>query len=250
MRLITSKRYSDDSRLLLEAARQQGWDTLRLQSNTVPPEALGAACCVYAEGFLAEHLADQLGIHLLRPANDALARLSRALTARAITFCTAAEFQPLTRPMFVKPADQKLFAAAVYRPGEDIPGLETLLPDDPILISEVVHFTREYRFFVRDSTVRTGSIYWHGDRVPMVDVGYEGAGDALWDQAAAFAQAVCAAHPLLPRSYVLDVGQLDSGVWAVIEFNPVWASGIYGCSPSAVLDCLAVASTTRPAPGP
>jgi len=85
----------------------------------------------------------------------------------------------------------------------------------------VVQFTREYPFFVLDGTVKTGSVYWLDDHVPMVEIGYEGGGDDMWYQAATFAQAVCAAPPLLPRSYVLDIGQLDSGAWAIVEFNPV-----------------------------
>jgi ATP-grasp domain, R2K clade family 2 len=147
--------------------------------------------------------------------------------------------RPLS-PAFIKPADQKLFAAGVYGPGELIPGLDSLQPEDPLLISEVVHFEREYRFFVAGGAVRTGSIYWLGDHVPQVEVGYEGEGDMFWDGARAFAQSVCAAHGWLPASSVLDIGLLASGAWAVIEFNPVWASGVYGCSPLTVLDCLAL----------
>jgi len=41
----------------------------------------------------------------------------------------------------------------------------------------VVQFTREYPFFVLDGTMKTSSVYWLDDHVPMVE--YEGAGDDL-----------------------------------------------------------------------
>lgn len=43
----------------------------------------------------------------------------------------------------------------------------------------------------------------------------------------------------LPASVVIDIGRLDMGTWAVVEFNPTWASGLYACSPAEVLACLA-----------
>jgi len=69
--------------------------------------------------------ATQPSIQLLRPADDALAKLPRAFTVREITCAGAGAFSPLTRPMFVKPADQKLFTAGVYLLGQDIPGWKT-----------------------------------------------------------------------------------------------------------------------------
>ena len=239
MPLLVSKRYSDDSRLLMEAARIRGWEALRLQSSLVPPGLWAQECCVYAEGFLAEHLAAQLDISLVRPPHGALARTGERYTSRKIWFSLARDFQRPAFPAFIKPADQKLFAAGVYAPGAPMAGLDDLHPEDPILVSEIVHFEREYRFFVAHGEIRTGSVYWQDDQVPQVETGYEGAGDPFWPEARTFAQEVCGAHDFLPASYVVDVGRLDSGQWAVTEFNPVWASGIYGCSPLAVLDCLA-----------
>jgi hypothetical protein len=84
MRLLVSQRYSDDARLLLQAARLRGWDAHRLHGSSVAPEWQGADTRVYAEGFLVEHLADQLNLTLLRPPGDALARLDRQFTARTI----------------------------------------------------------------------------------------------------------------------------------------------------------------------
>ncbi len=79
----------------------------------------------------------------------------------------------------------------------------------------------------------------------FVRVSNEGEGDSLWADAISFAQRVCTETSVeLADSFVLDVGLLRTGAWAVIEFNPTWASGIYGCDPFGVLECL-VASQHR-----
>jgi ATP-grasp domain, R2K clade family 2 len=239
MILVLGARYSDDSRLLGEAARIKGWQVVRLTSSLIPDELHQSECRVYAEGFLAEHLAHELGLVLLRPADDVLAQLEFEFAKRQVSYCRAKDFKRPTSSAFIKPADQKLFPARVYTKDEPIDGLEHLQPDDPILVSEVVTFSREYRFFVRDRQVLTGSIYLLANEIPQVPIGYEGEGDPLWKDAIGFARQVVSQTKLeLSRSVVLDVGLVKSGNWAVIEFNPVWASGIYGCDPLQVIECL------------
>lgn len=239
MNLILGPRYSDDGRILPQAAAARGWQVVRLRSSAAPADLDGSACRIYAEGLLAEHLAEQLGLELLRPAHDLLPRLEPESIRRQIGFATAATFERPDEPAFIKPADQKLFAAGIYAPSDPIPGLEHLAPEDPILISEPVVFTREYRFFVRHERIATGSIYLAGDEIPEVAIGCGGDGDPVWNDAWGFAQRVCdRTDGEAPWSFVIDVGLLDFGVWAVVEFNPTWASGIYGSDPAAVLDCL------------
>lgn len=238
MLLVFSSRYSDDARLLGEAARLCGWQTVKLRPSEVTSDLSQQECRVYAEGFFAEHVAAQAGLQLLRPADDILASLEPRFLQRQVQSFRAETFQRPTTRSFIKPADQKFFAAGVYEPDEVIPGLELLLPTDPILVSEVVNFTREYRFFVKDQTILTGSIYLVDGEVPKVAVAYEGEGDEHWQTAKAFAHEVCTLTPDLPASFVIDVGLLEAGSWAVIEFNPTWASGIYGSDPNKVLEAL------------
>ena len=42
----------------------------------------------------------------------------------------------------------------------------------------------------------------------------------------------------LPRTVVVDMGLLDTGTWVVIEFNATWGSGLNGCDPECVVDCI------------
>jgi len=39
----------------------------------------------------------------------------------------------------------------------------------------------------------------------------------------------------LPPAFVVDVGVLADGRWAVVEFNPAWCSGILGADVERVL---------------
>jgi hypothetical protein len=36
----------------------------------------------------------------------------------------------------------------------------------------------------------------------------------------------------------MDVGLIDDRGWAIVEFNPVWCSGLLGADPSKVLPLL------------
>lgn len=239
MNLILSPRYSDDARILGQAAKLRGWEVTKLKSSNIPEGLKAQACRLYAEGFFAEFLAENLALELLRPADDSLARLETDFLRRDVSFYSVVNFERPKHAAFIKPADQKLFAVAVYEPDEPIPGLEQLAPNDPILVADVVKFVREYRFFVHKRNIQTGSIYLLDGQVPQAAVGYAGEGDTRWLEAVNFAQRVCRKTLIeLPESFVLDVGLLDTNVWAVVEFNPTWASGIYGCDPHSVLDCL------------
>jgi hypothetical protein len=62
------------------------------------------------------------------------------------------------------------------------------------------------------------------------------------EEALRFAEAVLAdASVELPDALVMDVGLAMRRGWAVIEANPAWASGIYGCAPNSVLSVLRAA---------
>ncbi len=52
----------------------------------------------------------------------------------------------------------------------------------------------------------------------------------------AFCEALLADDAVpLPPVFTLDVGIIDDRGWAVVEFNPVWCSGLLGCDHSKML---------------
>jgi hypothetical protein len=102
------------------------------------------------------------------------------------------------------------------------------------LIAEPVRWRIEFRCFVRDRSVLTLSPYLR-DGIFLEKEGF----DALpeeFDSASAFADRLLSDSEIdLPSAVVLDIGLIDERDWAVIELNPAYSSGIYGCDPDAVL---------------
>ncbi len=43
---------------------------------------------------------------------------------------------------------------------------------------------------------------------------------------------------MFPPAFVMDIGLIDDHSWAVVEFNPVWCSGVLGADPRKVLAVL------------
>lgn len=105
-----------------------------------------------------------------------------------------------------------------------------------MLVSDIVAFTVEYRLYVLDGEVRTGSRYAEDGRF---------APGPLGPDAAAFgAELLARRGPTLPSAIVVDIGRTD-GHWAVIEANAAWASGSYTADPEAALDTVLRAAGPR-----
>jgi hypothetical protein len=64
------------------------------------------------------------------------------------------------------------------------------------------------------------------------------------ETASEFANSVLSSVPC-PRAFVLDVGIIKGKGWAVVEPNECWGSGVYGCTPTKVLEVLLAATVQR-----
>ncbi|MDX1934734.1 MAG: ATP-grasp domain-containing protein [Capsulimonadales bacterium] len=233
--LILSSRYSDDSRLLWQAAIKRGWQVMRLRQWNLPESDRPITDPIlYVEALTAPFVADQLGVTLIEPALDWLPRLPERYRKRSIELTTLGKARRGPLPAFVKPPNDKSFPAAVYS-SETIP---TDFPEDmPVLVSEIVTFDQEFRCFVSDRELRTFSLY--------ARKGEHQANNDWTATAAEEGELFRFVHELLedrsvelPPAVAIDVGIIPDRGWAVVEANPVWGAGIYGCSPSAVLDVL------------
>lgn len=158
--------------------------------------------------------------------------------------------------VFAKPAEVKLerFPAAVVRsPAElaDRAAAAGLAPTSRVVLSQVVDFAEEHRCFVGPGpdgrpAVLAASAY-------LLD-------GVTWDawetpsqappsvRAAAFARKVAAAVPG-PPGFVLDVGRLRDGGWAVIEANAAWSSNPYHAAPTGVVASVLAAQRPDAEPG-
>lgn len=179
------------------------------------------------------------------PGQSWLSTVDPELTGRHIVTGGVSEM-PDDKLFFGKPAEAKIdamvagkYTATMVRimmKQENVPA-DTLFQWTESLLT----INHEHRFYVCDRVIRTGSPYlidgvvFHDE---MVSPRYA---DALH----AAEKTVAALGDNQPVGYTLDMG-LDevSGKWIIIEANPAWSSGIYGCDPIEVINVLDVACNT------
>lgn len=241
--LILTPRFTEDSQALWRGAIEMGWGVERLSGWRVPKHLLSIdEPVLYLEALFGPTLAEAFGLRLVEPSIDWLPNLPEWYRRRRVTRSTLGEARRLTEPRFIKPPNDKSFAAAVYR-GDDLP---TEFDDaTDVLIAEVVRWEKEFRCFALDREVRTLSIYLRDGELQRSN--RFDASDEELAEAKAFAQRVLAdPEVVFGRTAVLDVGVLCDGSgerhWAVVEQNAAWGSGIYGCDPRAVLEVMRYAA--------
>ncbi len=235
--LILSKRYNEDSFKLYQAALKQNWQVWRFERH-IPQWVIQSTPVIYCETAFADYLAQELKLTLLTPNDAILAKLPFKYLQRKIQFTTYQHFVRPTENKFIKPADYKYFPAGIYGQSDTIPGFDYCQPDDPILISDVVNFTDEYRFFILNNEIQTASLYVENATLTTEQNLKKPLDANLMDFAIDVIDSI---KSDMPQSYVLDIGLLSNGKYAVIEFNPTWASGIYAADPDKVLACVAAA---------
>ncbi|MFJ4602546.1 ATP-grasp domain-containing protein [Streptomyces griseoluteus] len=229
--LALAPQYTTTSELLSAAARRRGMEVEVLGgAGTARPGAH-----YYGGPGFAARVADDLGVALLEPSDDWLTALPYEYTGRHIAMSTLSQARRLSRSAFVKPPREKSFPAAVYPTGAHLPPG----PDAPVLISDVVTWAAEFRLYVLDGEVRTGSQYTTFGRLdaePLEGHRHEAAVRAF------AADLFSACGDGLPSAVVVDVGLLSTpepgAEWAVVEANMAWFSNCYAADPDRALDVV------------
>jgi hypothetical protein len=181
---------------------------------------------------LAARVQDQSPLALLEPRDDWLPNLPERFVRRRVRLMPALEAYGLGEQWFVKMPREKGLEPGPYH-GYELP---TLPEDEPLLISDIVTMTDEYRFWILDGVVHASSSYRLNGRPDGRQLGPEGPvslyrfmDDLLTDQA-----------DHLPSAVVVDVAWLSqpSPGWAVVEANMAWFSSHYAADPERVLDVV------------
>ncbi|MGW3340678.1 ATP-grasp domain-containing protein [Streptomyces sp. NPDC001009] len=240
--LALAPQYTTTSELLSASARRRGMDVEVLPAHGGVDTAMARRGGHYYGGpAFAARVVDALEVALLEPSDEWLTTLPYEYTGRRITMATLGEARGLSRPAFVKPPSAKSFPAAVYADGSRLPEGPELSPEVPVQISDVVTWAAEFRLYVLDGEVRTGSRYSTFGRLdaePLEGHRHEGA-------ALEFADSLLAAcGDGLPSAVVVDIGLLaapEGGAaeqWAVVEANMAWFSNCYAADPDRALDVV------------
>lgn len=198
-----------------------------------------------AGGFAARMQRAGLAMNLCAAGQTWLSRLDSSLTGRSISTGTLDEM-PGDAILYAKPAEAKIqgFVSAKYTKKQiaDIYAAEKV-PSETILqwSIDILDINHEHRFFVANGEIMAGSPYFVDSIVYK-----EGMTSPFSESAKGFAlEVIKELGDNQPPAYTLDVGRNEqTGDWLIIEANPAWSSGIYGCDPSGVIDTLDIACHT------
>ncbi|MBB5033885.1 ATP-grasp domain-containing protein [Prosthecobacter vanneervenii] len=236
--VLLGPRATDDSVAIWRVCVANQWPVHRIQAWRVPEELRSCpnSIIIYGEPLFAEAVADQMDLALLEPSIDWLTTVPQKYLSRQIEFMTLGSARLLDSPAFVKPADGKIFEPRVYASGSDLPSEEQVDQDIPVLRSGIMDFRLEVRCFVLGRRIMTMSPYWREGELAR-------SADDQWPfflreetEARTFAESILSdADVPFPPACTLDIGKTTDGIWAIIESNPCWGAGLYGCDPSQVL---------------
>jgi hypothetical protein len=233
--LVLTPRHTEDSQALWKAAAGCGWSVERLNGWHVP-EHLKAKkdLALYIEALFGQTIAEQLGLQLVDPPEDWLVRLPFKYKLRNIQLTTLGQARLSEEERFIKPPNDKSFAAAVYT-GASLP--REFDDDMIVLTSDVVAWKWEFRCFVLDRSLVTYSIYARGGELQR-EAQFQSEPDEDAELEKFMRELLADTSVDLPDATVVDVGYIEGSGWACVEQNAAWGAGIYGCQPARVLDVL------------
>jgi hypothetical protein len=210
-----------------DAWERGGGTTLRLGRFWDPPPLDATRVRVYGNDTFCLVLQQKLGLDLLSPADDLVLQAPAEALRRIVATTALSGTAALRYPLFAKSVIPKQIRSAVYAsPDELAAACSGLEPATELLVSDVVRFEAEARCFVLRGEVLDCAAY---------------EGSIARDAVVAFVRRLSSQMPL-PRSVVVDVGQLADGNLALVELNAAWGAGLNGCDAERVLPAIAEAS--------
>jgi hypothetical protein len=164
----------------------------------------------------------KLGVNL--PVIDDLPESLAFLRGRRIWTSTMGQIRSVSdnmlAPVFVKPLRElKAFSGRLVGSFRDILSTAHLPDEMEVLVSEVVNFVAEWRFFVQTGEV-IGAGCYRGDPRQFIDRTCLDAAIATWGSAA-------------PSAYGIDLGVTDDGRTLLVEVNDGFSIGCMGLKPMA-----------------
>lgn len=227
--LVIPSRADAERDAVAAAWMNRGWEVLRLDRFWEPPALDPQRVKVYGNDVFCLTLAQKLGLDLVSPADDLLAKLDERWLKRQLCIRSLAQTAVREFPTFVKPVVPKAFRASVYADAAELESETTGLTSDTLVfVSEPVTIEAEARCLVLAGRVLSVALYeGSGNGGQASDF----AGDFVRNQAGK-----------LPVTLALDVGLIEGRGWAVVEANACWGAGLNGCDPEAMVDCLVAAA--------
>ena len=243
--LILPPKYSEDTIRMAQAATQASWDVERLQDWTIPDGNEYENPIPYGKAPFPEMISPRLGISLQNPALNILYSIPRHFLKREIQPSTLGEARILKGKWHIRPSEKKVFPMGIFYDGRGLPGAKELADRTPVLISEIIEWEWQYRYFIAKKEILTYSPIAKG-RLPAHDKEGkwffdQGRDRSVGDRVKALIEE--ASH-LLPSAYVVDFGLFDRK-WAVSEISSPCDALLYGCTETRVLTALEGISSAK-----
>jgi hypothetical protein len=233
--LLLSPRYTSDSIDLRRAALEENWHVERLNSYRVPESLQNQRVAIYGEALFVTIVAQELQQILLETPANWLMSLPQEYLQRDLQLTSLEEARKLNEARFIKPAEGKFFAAKIYQNPDELPAIGTQSEGMPVYIAEPVKWLSEFRCFILERQMESYSVY---SRIGEIVEDWFMSAEEVTSLENFCEKFRSDERIAMPPAFVLDIGEIEGRGWAVIEANPVWASGIYGADAAKILKLL------------
>lgn len=240
MLFITTPEARPEVKTLITAAQALKWSIFN-DGWRVPDRLREERGAVYGGKIFCDTIADQMNWKIVRNPSNWLATLPEEYVSRKITLMNVAEARKITNQIFVKPTIETWFKADKSL-GTEIP--KSWLDDIPLLVSDVMKFTSEYRCVVKHRKVITACCYYLRDKT-MESRNLQAEYDLAKNYYNNHDDVVRFVSKMLDDSRVecvdscvIDVGRFDKDKYAVFNTKPANLAEMYGCEPVAMLDAI------------
>src|SRR5258708_4449513 len=245
MLLIVSWSNAGKYPLLVKTAEALGWDT---QIGCLPKDLTSSPGAVYGDPFYCSAVAKKMNWKLLNNPFDWLTKLPEEYVNRSVYLTTLSAARKLTEEKFIRPISNKYsFDARIYATGTELPVVgqcnlpEVEIFDEiPVLVSDVMKITSEYRCVVKNRRVTTACCYYlksFGMQEAQINKpenyynNYEAVvkflNAALQDE-----RVECT------DTAIIDVARFKKDTYTILGSSPIYSSDVYGCEIVAFLDGL------------
>src|SRR5262249_47697373 len=214
--LVLSTMSLPASPALAEAARSLNWQVLVFDQN--PSSKPIGEITLYGGTDLALAVVSRFRLALVEPPFDLLAKVPLEFRLRTVEYARFGDLNRLKAPTFVKPADalNKSFDADVYSNVRDIRAPKGIDATHPVLLSEPVEWSAEYRCFINEGEIAAWSPYISFGRPAWKPFGKATLASETPGNLKSFCKRLFSRSGLLfPPAFVMDIGLIDDRGWGV-----------------------------------
>lgn len=231
--LVLSSRRTRATESLAKAWKTRGWRVSRVSDFwNVGPQRRSAAITIYGGIEFCKLVSSRIGVALIEPPLDFLCGVDPRWLHREVVNIRLESVGSVDFPTFIKSLEYDVIPAGTYPHLDAFPYTRVnSLRETSLLVSNVVNFEIELRAVVKGQTVKCLSGYVeHYSPIPA--------------GAQYFLEEFLLENKVV-EVCIVDIGLLDSGQWAVVELNPIWAADPMHCDLDIFIDCLRASSFLR-----